>query len=76
MKVIYFLGDEVIYKTKTEDLNGLITAIEKSETLPFNNEILYFDHFQLNHYISEKDHWKEVFNVYLKKSDHTNLEKE
>jgi hypothetical protein len=75
MKVIYYLGDEVIYKTKTADLNGLIAAIEKSKMLPFNNEIFYFDHFQFNHYISKKDHWKEVFNVYLKKSDNTNVEK-
>jgi hypothetical protein len=74
MKVVYYLGEEVIYKTKTDDLNGLITAIEKSDRLTFNKEIYYFDHFQLNHYISEKSHWKESLNVYLKKQD--NLKKQ
>ncbi|MFE5430822.1 hypothetical protein [Peribacillus simplex] len=75
MKVVYYLGDEVIYKTKTDDLNGLISAIEKSDMLPFNKEIYYFDHFQLNHYKSEKEHWKEAFNVYLKKLDTTKTDK-
>ncbi len=66
MKVVYYLGEEIIKKTNTEDLKGLITAIEKSETLPFNKDTYYFDHFQFQHYLSKKGHWKESFNVYLK----------
>ncbi|MBM7652186.1 hypothetical protein [Neobacillus cucumis] len=69
MKVVYYFDNEIIYKTKTDDLSGLISAIEKSDMLPFKNEIYYLDHFRLNHYLSEKDHWKEAFNVYLKKQE-------
>lgn len=69
MKVLYYLGDEVIYKTKTDDLSGLMLAIEKSDMLPFDKEIYYFDHFQLNHYLSEKKHWKVALHVYLKQQN-------
>jgi len=69
MKVVYYIDDQVIYKTKTDDLKGLITAIEKSDKLAIQQKLYSLDRFQLSYYKSEKDHWKEEFMVFLKNHD-------
>ncbi|MBT2615314.1 MULTISPECIES: hypothetical protein [unclassified Bacillus (in: firmicutes)] len=66
MNVDYYHEDNLVYSTKTNDLAGLIAAIEKSESLHFQHDIYKLESFLLNHYL-ENGKWCEKFIVYITK---------
>ncbi|KAB7672009.1 hypothetical protein [Bacillus sp. B1-b2] len=68
MNVNYYYYNQLLLSTVTNDLNGLITAIEKSESLQFQEKICKLDRFLLNHYKVDGV-WEEEFIVYLKDYD-------
>lgn len=67
MDVKYYCDGELIYETHTSDLSGLMMAIEKSNSIHFEDDAYTFDAFFLNHY--EQDGiWFEELVVYLVKA--------
>jgi hypothetical protein len=55
---------KLIHETKTDDLSGLILAIEKSEDLAFGYNIYTLDRFRLNYAAWGKSFVPEL-HVYL-----------
>ncbi|MFY4775507.1 hypothetical protein [Metabacillus sp. RGM 3146] len=64
MKIKYFNDVDTVCEMESNDVAGVIAAVEKTDYLYFQEDVYKFEYFRFNHYL-ENNEWQEKLIVYM-----------